>query len=145
MINLFKPDFGAEEFQLRVDLFCFTDVRLNITPGQSMQLQEQLLRLSDLFTGILHTYLLSSDANRFRHIAVKAKHLSKRFRHIEAVLEKEGIDTEALKLFKRELATEVYSDCVDLDDRDLYKSLNAFLYRQPRHKRSDAGQPEKIG
>jgi len=145
MTNLFKPGFGADEFRQRVDLFCFTDVRLTITPEQSMVLQEQLLRLSDVFTGIIQTYLLTSETGRYNYIAIKARHLSKRFRYIEASLIQKEIGTEALKLFKRELATEVYNDCVNLDDRNLYRALNAFLYRQERQKSSDPGTREKIG
>jgi hypothetical protein len=141
MIQLLKSDYGADEFQQRVDLFCFTDVRLEITPEQSMKLQEQLLRLSDLFTGIIADYFSSSHNNRFTSIAIKSNRLSKRFDFIGKALAQEKIDPASLLLFKRELATEVYADCKNLDDRNLYYSLNTFLYKQTRGRKRQDEKP----
>jgi hypothetical protein len=131
MIQLFKPGYGPDDFQQRIDLFCFTDVRLSVTPEQSMQLKEQLLRLSDLFAGIVDNYLDTGNPKRYTFIAIKAARLAKRFLFISKALSEKGIDQEALLLFKRELATAVYADCVTLKDKNMYRAMNSFLYKKP--------------
>jgi hypothetical protein len=145
MIRLFNHDFGAEAFRQRVDMFCFTDVRLNVTPQQSMELQEQLLRLSDLFTGMISDYHKNDSNGRYSYISIKSHRLSKRFQTIANVLAEQGIDNDALLLFKRELATEAYSDCVNLNDKRLYHALQSFLYKRERYqKQPDPNEPERI-
>lgn len=108
-----------------------------------MRLQEQLLRLSDLFTGIITTYIDTDNTNRYNAIAIKSRHLAKRFGSIHAALTEQGIDEAPLALFKQELATEVYNDCVKLNDTDLYDALNSFLKKRERHgKQPRPNEPE---
>jgi hypothetical protein len=131
-----KQGYCAREFMEHVDVFCFTDVRLDITPAHSLQLQEQLLRISDIVINIVVDYYNPDKTNTYEYIAIKAGRLSNRFTSIAKELDKKGIDLDPLMLFKYELAETLYEDCKALNDCDLYDALNSFLYKREKSRDS---------
>lgn len=131
MAHLFRLDFRAEDFRELVNVFCFTDTRIEIDPAQSFRLQAQLLRLSDVLMSLVENYFRTDERLRYRYMQVHAKHLLKRFSYMKRSLKKEHVPLPPLSLFIADLSGMIHADCVALHDRKLSQSLST-LFDQPR-------------
>lgn len=126
MAKIIRVDYTPADFNLMVNEFLYTDLRVSLPAESLANVKEHLIKAGPSFHRMFQSYFERTDNVRYDNLTRKMESFSKKLIQYNSDLQ--GEERKAFILFWKDISDKVEADYIELKDQYLKNSCNYFIW-----------------